>query len=89
MNDVEQELAAENAAKPARKHCYKANRNMSIATLKDNVVRLLLDQIDVESFYGDLIEQVKRNKVPIRPGRSYPRKRRHKSKYSINKKRAL
>ncbi len=52
-------------------------------------MRLLLDQIDVASFYGDLIKQVKRNKVPIRPGRYFPRKRRHKSKYSINKKRAL
>ena len=89
LNDVEQELAVENAAKPERKHTYKANRNLSIATLKDNVVRLLLDQIDVESFYRDLIEQVKRNKVPIRPGRHFRRKRRHKSKYSINKKRAL
>ncbi len=89
LNDVEQELAAENAAKPARKHTYKANRNLSIATLKDNVVRLLLDEIEVEAFYEDLKQQIKRNKVPIRPGRRFPRKRRHHSKYSINKKRAL
>ena len=89
INDVDQELEAENALRSDRKHAYKANRNLSIAKLKDNVIRLLFDEVEVVSFYEGLKREIKRHKVPIRPGRSYPRKRRHKSKYSMNKKRAL
>ena len=89
LNDIDQELEAENALRSDRKHAYKANRNLSIAKLKDNVIRLLLGEVEVVSFYERLKREIKRNKVPIRPGRSYPRKRRHKSKYSMNKKRAL
>ncbi len=89
INDVDQELEAENAVRSDRKHAYKANRNLSIAKLKDNVIRLLIDEVEVVSFYEGLKQEIKRNKVPVRPGRSYPRKRRHKSKYSMNKKRAL
>lgn len=89
INEVDQELEAENALRSDRKHAYKANRNLSIAKLKDNVIRLLLDEVEVVSFYEGLKQEIKRQKVPIRPGRSYPRKRRHKSKYSMNKKRAF
>jgi len=89
INDVDQDLEAENALRSDRKHAYKANRNLSIAKLKDNVIRLLLGEVEVASFYEGLKRELKRHKVPIRPGRSYPRKRRHKSKYSMNKKRAL
>ena len=89
INDVDQELEVENALRSDRKHAYKANRNLSIAKLKDNVIRLLLGEVEVASFYEGLKRELKRHKVPIRPGRSYPRKRRHKSKYSMNKKRAL
>ena len=89
INDVDQELEAENALRSDRKHAYKANRNLSIAKLKDNVIRLLVGEVEVASFYEGLKQEIKRHKVPIRPGRSYPRKRRHKSKYSMNKKRAL
>ena len=89
LNDVDQELEAENVLRSDRKHAYKANRNLSIAKLKDNVIRLLVGEVEVVSFYEGLKQELKRNKVPIRPGRSYPRKRRHKSKYSMNKKRAL
>ncbi len=89
INEVDQELEAENALRSDRKHTYKANRNFSIAKLKDNMIHLLLDEVEVESFYEGLKREIKRQKVPIRPGRSFARKRRHHSKYSMNKKRAL
>jgi len=89
INDIDQDLEAENALRSDRKHAYKANRNLSIAKLKDNVIRMLLGEVEVASFYERLKREIKRHKVPIRPGRSYPRKRRHQSKYSMNKKRAL
>jgi len=89
INEVDQELERENSLRSDRKDAYKANRNFSIAKLKDNMIRLLLDEVDVESFYEGLKREIKRQKVPIRRGRSFPRKRRHHSKYSMNKKRAL
>jgi hypothetical protein len=86
--ELQEEIEAENQRK-TRKYQYQLNKNLSIGRLKDTIVLLILDHGDLQAFYDDLKRQMKRNMVPIRPGRHFPRKRKNHQKYSMTKKRAL
>jgi hypothetical protein len=86
--ELQEEVEEENRSK-ARKYAYQLNRNLSIGRLKDRIVTLILEQGDLQAFYEDLKREMKRNMVPIRPGRQFPRKRKNRQKYSMTKKRAL
>lgn len=86
--DLQEEVEADNHGK-ARTYQYQLNRNLSIGRLKDRLVTLILEQGDLQAFYADLKRQMKRNMVPIRPGRRFPRKRKNHQKYTMTKKRAL
>jgi hypothetical protein len=86
--ELQEEVEEENRSKE-RKYAYQLNRNLSIGRLKDRIVTLILEQGDLQAFYEDLKREMKRNMVPIRPGRQFPRKRKNRQKYSMTKKRAL
>jgi hypothetical protein len=86
--DLQDEIERENQEK-SRKYQYKLNTNLSIGRLKDRLVTLMLEQGDVQAFYNDLKREMKRNMVPIRPGRHFPRTRKNHQKYTMTKKRAL
>lgn len=86
--ELQEEVVEENQGN-ARKYTYQLNRNLSIGRLKDRIVTLILEQGDLQTFYTDLKAEMKRNMVPIRPGRHFPRKRKNHQKYPMTKKRAL
>ena len=74
------------------KYEHKINVNILIGKLKDSLVYMLL--VDDEKIRGDILHQViaeiSRNVVPIRPNRSSPRKRSYsEGKYPSNKKPCL
>lgn len=76
-----------------RQLAYQVNRNVSWAALKDNIVRLFL-QNDILSILASLEDNFKKYLEPIRPGRKYDRKhkiRRLNGKYLTypNYKRAI
>jgi PAS domain-containing protein len=86
--ELQEELEAENRS-AARKYQYRLNTNVSIGLLKDTLVTLLMDQGDLQEFYDAMKRQMKRYRVPIRPGRREPRTRKTRRKYPMNKRRAL
>jgi hypothetical protein len=86
--ELQEEIDADNQSKP-RKYRYQLNKNVSIGLLKDTLVTLIVAGGDLQSFYSSLKQQLKRNVVPIRPGRRFPRKRNNHQKYPPNKRRAL
>lgn len=66
-----------------RKHKSKINRNVSWASLKNNIVRLFLEE-DIESILKTLQEKFQRNVELVRPGRKIPRlykRKRQNGKY--------
>jgi len=69
-----------------KKYLYKTNRNVGIAILKDSLIEALMHpEICIKTYCDDLKQIMKRNLVPIRRGRSRPRKRRHLThKYHIS-----
>jgi hypothetical protein len=86
--ELQEEIDAENRS-AARKYQYKLNKNVSIGLLKDTLVTLLLEQGDLQEFYEEMKGQMRRHRVPIRPGRRKPRTRKTRRKYPMNKRRAL
>jgi hypothetical protein len=86
--ELQEEIDEENQ-RGTRRYQYQLNRNLSIGRLKDQIVTLVLNQGDLTAFYADLKAQMKRNMLPIRPGRHFPRTRKNHQKYTMTKKRAL
>lgn len=56
-----------------RKHTYQINRNILIGTTKDEILRMFLEDLDLEAFCTLLKRRLKRSLISIRPGRSFPR----------------
>jgi hypothetical protein len=86
--DANQELEREQAQKH-HKHRYKVNRAVALGLVKDNLAGLLLGKQPTEEVYEKLKQKIKRRKEAIRPGRSFPRKKKLNYKYHINKRAVL
>lgn len=86
--ELQEEIEEENQ-RASRKYQYRLNKNVSIGLLKDTLVTLLMEQGDLQEFYDEMKRQMKRHRVPIRPGRRRPRTRETRRKYPMNKRRAL
>ena len=89
--DANKEIAVKNEGKNF-KYDYKVNANILIGKLKDSMVLMLLeDNKEKRSrLLNQIMREVSRNVIPIRPGRSNVRKMGLKSnKHPINQKRCL
>jgi Transposase DDE domain. len=84
ISDIQQQSLLD-AEKKKTKHEMKPNENMAIGIVKDNLVRMALEEDGnkrAEIFSG-IIEEIKRYRVPIRPERNYKRTTAvRKTKYS-------
>jgi hypothetical protein len=78
--------AEENASRIPRKYAYAINKNVSMEGLKNEFIMMLLDpKANIEQFCDRVKNIMKRNLVPIRPGRQFRRIRKHpKRKYHMN-----
>jgi len=72
-----------------RKYKYKINRSFSIGIIKDEFIYLVVNEGDIEAFYYDIIQAISTNLTPIKPNRSFSRKRKGKHKYPTSQKRNI
>lgn len=56
-----------------RKYAYKINRNIAIGTIKNEIIKIFLEDHDLDVYCKQLKERMKRGLVSIRPGRSFYR----------------
>ena len=86
ISDIQQQSMLD-AEEKKTKHEMKPNENMAIGIVKDNLIRMALEEDGnkrAEIFSG-IIEEIKRHRVPIRPDRAYKRTTAvRKTKYSLN-----
>ncbi len=88
ISDIESEnTQIDNQTKP-RKYRYKVNRNYSIGVIKDKFIYLVLTSGDIELFFKQIEEKLKKNLIPIKPGRTFARKKNSRYKYPIAQKKA-
>ena len=73
------------------KHEMKINMNMAIGFMKKSYILILLEEDgDKQSEMIDLLsKKIEKYIVPVRPDRSYPRKRYKKNKYPVNKRKSF
>ena len=76
---------------PDNLYQQKTNENMLIGILKDDLIVALLDTNPRSQSrkINAIIREAARYSVPIRPGRSFPRKRKHSNRFHRSKKSAL
>lgn len=86
INDAQEELDKQQLEKD-NKYNYQINKSVALGLVKDELPRLLMGQESYQAFYRRLIGLILRYREPIRPGRSFARKRKHKHKYPINMRR--
>lgn len=87
LYDVQADLQQFNAAKE-RKYEYAINGNFAFLYLRSRIIALLLGQDDIDEILSSMYQQILRQKSPIRPQRSLPRKKRYKNKkFAFNQKR--
>lgn len=72
VNGVQEELEEQNKEK---KYDYKINTNLSYGFLKNRVLELLCSETPIEKVLKELEELFLKNTIPIRPGRTNPRKK--------------
>ena len=84
-----QELLDEEQKDKDNKHDYQINRSIAFGILKDEIPKMLFGNESPKAFRKRMLPLILRHRVPIRPNRSYPRKKKHKLKFSMNFRRCL
>lgn len=61
------------------KYRYKGNRNIVIGIVKNEIIDIFLTDRNLDEYCESIKNRIKKNLVPVRPERSYPRKFKLKS----------
>lgn len=92
VQEAEKQIKEERAEKKQalKYEHYKINRNVSYGLVRARLLDLLnKENADWEKTYDELVVTIKRHIIPVREGRSNPRKRKWQLKYPLNKRRAV
>lgn len=79
-----QEMLDQEQENTLNKHQYQINRSVAIGIIKDELPGMLLGKEKADTFYERMLKIIIRHREPIRPDRSYPRKRKHRLRFSMN-----
>lgn len=88
IEDAQELLDHEQAQKP-NKYEYRINRSVAVGILKDEIPRMLFGKETPSAFYDRMVKHLVRYREPLRPGRSFPRRRRHNLRFSMNLRRVF
>jgi DDE family transposase len=85
INAEQEKIINEMQSKQHNKYSYKINRNMLIGIIKNEIINILMGDQNLEQYCEKLKLRIKKNLIPIRLNRSYPRYSVHRMQKSINK----
>jgi len=85
------EMIQERTAQKKNKYKQKTNENLLISYMKNNLIMALMADTpeEIDYYIDKIIQSAARHTIPIRPGRSFPRTAKHRSKHPNNRKSAL
>ncbi len=92
INEAQTQIDKEQKDKKVtNKHPYIINKNIALGIIKDEIIKLLMNPTINTEHYDDIIQRIKRHKVPLRPNRNFIRhkQKRSKRKFFINKRAGL
>jgi hypothetical protein len=89
LTEAEEGIKEEVSENPNLKYAeYKTNRAVSYGIMRPRIYRMLSEEnYDWEKEYDELVEIAKKYKLPVKPNRSYPRKKKGNLKYPLNTRR--
>lgn len=74
MFEAQSELEEQQKNKSLKfKYKYKINRNILIGSLKNEIINILMSEKDLSEYCEKLKDRIKKNLIPVRPGRKFPR----------------
>lgn len=79
-----QELIEEEQQEKGNKHKYRVNRSVAAGLIKDEIPKMLFGKESIDAFYERMLRLIAKHRQPYRPGRSSPRERKHRLRYSMN-----
>jgi len=85
---MEDEVTLYNQTKE-RKYLYQLNQSFSIGCMKNSLISMLLKYSRVEKIYEMIQDEIMDNLLPIKPNRSFSRKKKFTSKFPVSKKASL
>jgi hypothetical protein len=86
MNDVmEEKVSLYNQAKE-RKYLYQLNKRFSIGCMKNSLVLMLQKNVREKKIYQMIEDEILGNLLPIKPDRSFERKKHSSTKFPVSKK---
>ena len=86
MSDVMEEKVVLYNNQKERKYLYQLNKNFSIGCMKNSLVSMLFKNARISKIYDMIEDEIIRNLLPIKPDRSFPRKRKNSTKFPVSKK---
>lgn len=89
VEDAQVKLDTEQAGKPENKYRYQINRSVAYGLVKNEFPHLLFGKESPADFHVRMVRLVLPHREPLRPGRSFPRKRKHRLKFSMNLRRVV
>lgn len=84
-----QELLDEEQCDSQNKYTYHINRSVALGLIKDELPKMLFGKEKPSKFYDRMIKLIIRHREPIRPNRTFPRKRKHRLRFSMNLRRVI
>lgn len=84
-----QELLDEEQQDSTNKYDYQINRSVAFGIIKDEIPKMLFGKEKTLKFYARMIKLIIRHREPIRPNRTFPRKRKHRLRFSMNLRRVI
>lgn len=86
INDAQHKLDEEQKDK-SNKHTYTINRKVAYGLVKDEIVTFLNGSETADSWFNRMSTKILRHRSTVRKGRSFPKKRKYKTKFSMNMRR--
>lgn len=83
IEQAQQQLDIEQSTK-SNKHNYQINRKVAIGLLKDEIVPFLNGSEAADQWIERIVKLILPHRSPVRSGRNFPKKRKHKLKFSMN-----
>lgn len=84
-----QELLDEQQLGSSNKYSYQINRSVALGIIKDEIPKILLGKEKSSKFYDRMTKLIIRHREPVRLNRDFPRKRKHRLRFSMNLRRIL
>lgn len=83
--EAQEKLEEQMSEKAPTKYQYQINRSVAIGIVRQELPVFLTKKIPLQEWFDNLVKEVIKHKEPVKPNRRFPKKRKNKHKYPLNR----